>query len=105
MLDAQPMLVADASGRAVIGTKRQAQDNNLEVGARVTLKRKRLGAKEPEAEPATITAISDEGVLVKWDKAQKNACVESLLAVSDVELALRKPQQHQTKDNQKRLRV
>ena len=58
-LDAQPMLVADSAGRAVVGAKRQAQDKRLEVGVCVAAKRKRLGAKEPEAESATVTAISD----------------------------------------------
>ena len=48
-LDAQPMLLADSAGRAVVGAKRQAQEKHLEVGARVVAKRKRLGGKEPEA--------------------------------------------------------
>ena len=89
-LDAQPMLVADSAGRAVVGAKRQAQDKKLEVGVRVAAKRKRLGAKEPEAESATVTAISDEGVLVKWDEPEKGGCMESLLAVADIELAKKK---------------
>ena len=94
-LDAQPMLVADSAGRAVLGAKRQAQNKNLEVGVRVTAKRQRLQAKEPGAEPATVTAISDEGVLVKWDAAAEDGCIESLLAVSDIELTEKKNAKHE----------
>ena len=89
-LDAQPMLVADSAGRAVVGAKRQAQEKHLEVGVRVAAKRKRLGAKEPEAGLGTIEAISDEGVLVKWDEPGTNGCIESLHAVSEIELSNKK---------------
>ena len=99
-LDAQPMLVADSAGRAMVGTKRQAQDKHLEVGVRVAAKRKRLGAKEPEAGSGRITSISDEGVLVKWDEPGKDGCIETLLAVSDIELAPKKREPDPTQGTQ-----
>ena len=97
-LDAQPMLLADSAGRAVVGAKRQAQEKHLEVGVRVAAKRKRLGAKEPEAGLGTIEAISDEGVLVKWDEPETNGCNESLIAVSDIELSNKKQASGSTQD-------
>ena len=96
-LDAQPMVVADSAGRAVVGVKRQAQNKHLEVGVRVEAKRTRLGAKEPETASATISAISDEGVQVKWDEPEKSGCIESLLLVSDIELAKKKREADPTK--------
>ena len=74
----------------MVGAKRQAQEKHLEVGVRVAAKRKRLGAKEPEAGLGTIEAISDEGVLVKWDGPGTNGCIESLHAVSEIELSNKK---------------
>ena len=99
-LDTQPMLVADSAGRAVVGAKRQAQDKNLEVGVRVAAKRKRLGAKEPEAGSATIISISDEGVLVKWDEPGQDGCIENLLGVSEIELATAKQEPASSHDTQ-----
>ena len=100
-LDAQPMLLADSAGRAVVGAKRQAQNKNLEVGVRVAAKRQRLEANEPWAETATVTAISDEGVLVKWDAAGEDGCIESLLAVSDIELTGKKNAKAENGENEK----
>ena len=88
-LDAEPLVVADSAGRAVVGAKRQAQDKHLEVGSRVAAKRTRLQAKGPEEASATITEITDAGVTVKWDEPCESGSHE-LLAVSDIELAKKK---------------
>ena len=83
-LDAEPLMVADSKGRAVVTPKRQAQEQCFEVGTRVAAKRQRKNGEEKA--PATITDITDEGVLIKWDQPDYRGNIEKLVSVLDLEL-------------------
>ena len=60
-LDAEPQVVADSKGRAVVSVKREAQEKNLEVGALVTAKRRREISEKGAVEEilTAVTGISD----------------------------------------------
>ena len=83
-LDAEPQVVADSEGRAIVSVKREAQEKNLEVGALVTAKRQRLNVVEEIL--ATVTEISDEGVAIKWEAAGKSGSNTDVLPVSAIDL-------------------
>ena len=84
-LDAEPQVVADSKGRAVVSVKREAQEKNLEVGALVTAKRRRKNVVEEIL--ATVTEISDKGVAISWEAAGKSGSNTDVLPVSAIELS------------------
>ena len=84
-LDAEPQVVADSKGRAVVSVKREAQEKNLEVGALVTAKRRRKNVDEEIL--ATVTEISDKGVAISWEAAGKSGSNTDVLPVSAIELS------------------
>ena len=65
-LDAEPQVVADSKGRAVVSVKREAQEKNLEVGALVMATRRWKISDKGAVEEilATVTEISDKGVAI-----------------------------------------
>ena len=89
-LDAEPQLVADEKGRAVLSVKRQAQEKNLEVGASVSAKRQRKRNGQETIITATITAISDQGVTIKWGAAGDGSDQTDIVAVSAIDLITEK---------------
>ena len=84
-LDAEPQVVADSKGRAIVSVKREAQEKNLEVGALVTAKRRRKNGVEEIL--ATVTEISDKGVAISWEAAGKSGSNTDVLPVSAIELS------------------
>ena len=90
-LDAEPPVVADSQGRAVVSVKREAQDKHLDVGARVTAKRQRKNELEETVE-AIITEISDKGVAIKWEGGR------GTFPVSAIELAKEKEKDELAED-------
>ena len=91
-LDAEPQVVADSKGRAVVSVKREAQEKNLEVGALVMAKRRRKISEKGAVEEilATVTEISDKGVAISWKAAGESGSNTDVLPVSAIELSQKK---------------